>query len=511
MANKIYDVCLLLEGSYPFVAGGVSRWMHFLIKALPEVSFTAVCIFSSSKEKLSYKYEIPDNLSDIKFVYLSDYNPVGQKKSRKKIRNKQINTNLREFHYKLMNKDLSSFNEVLSVFNPSNKDRPTKHDLLLSKESWGLLLELYKPDENNFSFIDYFWTFRTSHLPLFNILHTEIPMAKVYHTISTGYAGFMGAVASHTYKRPLILTEHGIYTKERKIDIAQADWIYATGGKKMKVEKELGILQNLWIRTFETMGTFTYKAAERIYTLYEGNRKQQISDGADPGKTFVIPNGIDINRYYKLYADRNSKMESKDENSLFSIGFVGRVVPIKDVKTFIRACKIVSLRVPNVKIYIIGPTDENQKYHQECMELCRFMGLKEIIEFTGKADTMKFYSFLDLVVLTSVSEAQPLVVLEANCAGIPVVASDVGACRELLEGNTEEDKALGASGIVTRVADPADTAEGIMTILTNDELRQKMSIAGHKRVETFYRESDLNNKYLSIYKELMSHDDLGDS
>jgi polysaccharide biosynthesis protein PelF len=508
MVNKIYDVCLLLEGSYPFVAGGVSRWTHFLIKSLPEISFTAVCISASSKEKSSYKYEIPHNLSDIKVVYLSDYNPV-KKKLRKKIRTKQINF-LREFHYKLFKKDLSSFNEVLSVFNSSNKDRLTLHDLLFSKESWALLLEFYKPDESNLSFIDYFWTFRASHLPLFNILNTEMPRARVYHTISTGYAGFMGAVASHTYKRPLILTEHGIYTKERKIDIAQADWIYAAGSKKTKVERELGTFQNLWIQKFEAKGKFTYKAAERIYTLYEGNRQQQISDGADPRKTFIIPNGIDIDQYYKLYANRKSNNIQKGKTHILSIGFVGRVVPIKDVKTFIRACKIVSLRLPNVKIYIIGPTDENPKYHQECQELCRFMGLKEILEFTGKADTMKFYSFLDLVVLTSVSEAQPLVVLEANCAGIPVVASDVGACRELLEGNTKEDKALGASGIVTRVADPADTAQGIITILTNDELRQKMSIVGYKRVETFYRESDLNNKYLSVYKELMSYDDCGD-
>ncbi len=509
MANKIYDVCLLLEGSYPFVAGGVSLWVHYLVKSLPEINFTGVYIGTSSKEKLVHKYEIPDNLSDIKVVYLSDYNPDRQKKSRKKTRTKQINT-LREFHYNLFKKDLSSFNEVLSIFKSSHKDRLTPHDMIFSKESWDLLLDFYRPDESNVSFIDYFWTFRSSHLPLFNILNTEIPRAKVYHTITTGYAGFMGAVASHTYKRPLILTEHGIYTKERKIDIAQAEWIYTAGGKKIKVKRELGTFQNLWIQKFETTGKFTYKAAERIYTLYEGNRQQQISDGADPNKTFIIPNGIDIEKYNKLYASRNSRNIQKGENPLISIGFVGRVVPIKDVMTFIRVCKIVSLRVPNVKMYIIGPTEENKKYYQECLELSRFMDLKGILEFTGSADTMKFYSFLDLVVLTSVSEAQPLVILEANCAGIPVVASDVGACQELLKGNTKEDKALGASGIITRVADPADTAEGIMTILTNDELRQKMSIAGHKRVNAFYRESDLNNKYLSIYKELMNSDLPGD-
>ena len=65
---------------------------------------------------------------------------------------------------------------------------------------------------------------------------------------------------------------------------------------------------------------------------------------------------------------------------------------------------------------------------------------------------------LDVVVLTSLSEGQPLVILEAYAAGLPVVATYVGACRELIEGGDEADRALGPSGIVTRVANPAETA-----------------------------------------------------
>ena len=56
---------------------------------------------------------------------------------------------------------------------------------------------------------------------------------------------------------------------------------------------------------------------------------------------------------------------------------------------------------------------------------------------------MEYYRKIDLLVLTSISEAQPLVILEANCAGIPVVASDVGSCRELIEGRTHNDRLIG--------------------------------------------------------------------
>jgi len=271
----------------------------------------------------------------------------------------------------------------------------------------------------------------------------------------------------------------------------------------VRVQKELGAFQKLWIRLFESLGRITYQEADRIYTLYEGNRQLEIAEGAEPEKIFVIPNGINIERFSRLKPIDLKERRDKDEP--LKVGFVGRVVPIKDVKTFIRACKVVSLRLPSVKFYIMGPTDEDPDYHEECLELVEILRLQGLVEFTGKINVMDYYPILDHLVLTSVSEAQPLVILEANCAGIPVVASDVGACRELLDGRTNEDKALGPSGIVTGVADPVGTAQGIIDILSGDELRQKMSIAGRKRVESFYRESDLNREYLGIYKEFMNN------
>ena len=497
-----YDVCLLLEGTYPFVSGGVSTWVHNLIRALPEIRFTGVCILPTSKEEWVKKYETPDNFSGLEVVYIHDYE-LGQKGRLGGKRRRQQIQLLRGFHRRAFEKDYSLFEKVLPFFKEQKEEGLTVHDMIYGKDAWDLLVEFYNPEENRESFIDYFWTYRFTHLPIFKILDTEIPKAKVYHTISTGYAGILGATAKDIYKRPLLLTEHGIYTKERKIEIAQAEWIYVAGGEQVRVQKELGAFQKLWIRLFESLGRITYQEADRIYTLYEGNRQLEIAEGADPEKIFVIPNGINIERFSRLKPIDLKERRDKDEP--LKVGFVGRVVPIKDVKTFIRACKVVSLRLPSVKFYIMGPTDEDPDYHEECLELVEILRLQGLVEFTGEINVMDYYPILDLLVLTSVSEAQPLVILEANCAGIPVVASDVGACRELLEGRTNEDKALGPSGIVTGVADPVGTAQGIIDILSGDELRQKMSIAGRKRVESFYRESDLNREYLGIYKEFMNN------
>jgi hypothetical protein len=92
--------------------------------------------------------------------------------------------------------------------------------------------------------------------------------------VSTGYAGFLGALLHR--QRGLIVTEHGIYTKERKIDLARAAWIReesapGNGG----LGQALGYLRQLWIRFFEGLGRAAYASARPIVSLYEGNRARQ--------------------------------------------------------------------------------------------------------------------------------------------------------------------------------------------------------------------------------------------
>ncbi len=151
---------------------------------------------------------------------------------------------------------------------------------------------------------------------------------------------------------------------------------------------------------------------------------------------------------------------------------------------------------------MIGPTDEDPEYFAECQRLTGLLGLEDRIVFTGPANVVDYYRRMHLLVLTSISEAQPLVILEGHCAGVPVVATNVGACEELLYGRTPEDRALGASGIVTAVASPQETADAISRIATNPRLRAAMVQAGIDRVEHFYREEDLNRTYLEIYDSL---------
>jgi len=104
------------------------------------------------------------------------------------------------------------------------------------------------------------------------------------------------------------------------------------------------------------------------------------------------------------------------------------------------------------------------------------------------------------VVLTSFSEGQPLVILEAHAAGLPVIATDVGSCRELLEGRDADDRALGPSGRVTRVANAADTAAAMSELATSPQLQRRMGDAGRARVHAYYRMTQLIARYRALYQ-----------
>ncbi|EQD64567.1 glycosyl transferase, group 1, partial [mine drainage metagenome] len=83
----------------------------------------------------------------------------------------------------------------------------------------------------------------------------------------------------------------------------------------------------------------------------------------------------------------------------------------------------------------------------------------------------------------------------------PSVTTRVGACDELINGRTREDVALGPGGIVTSVGNPEETAQAMIKILKDDNLRRRMGHSARLRMERFYREELLFNAYRTIYSK----------
>lgn len=488
------DVCLLLEGTYPYVKGGVSSWVHQIISQLPDVSFAIVHV--SPKRNYYHEgplYKMPENVVGLTEVHLHEYTMTqnrGKGDPREKVRR------FRALVDDMCDGKVDAFEGFIRSLVADGGEGMNSWDLLQTPESWEVLVDTYREEATEESFLNFFWTWRYSNMPLFNVLAAEVPKAGLYHTISTGYAGMLAAASKVRYGRPMLLTEHGIYTKERRIEINRAEWIQDWESGELVAERRAPYFKRFWVRQFQMMSRVCYRLADEIFTLYEGNTDFQVKDGADRGKIRVVPNGIDLKRF----GEAAGKFNARPENPRYTIAFVGRVCPIKDVKTLIYASRLVAEEVPDVHVRVMGPMDEDPDYADECKALIELLDLENNVFLEGAVNVLEEVPKVDVAVLTSISEAQPLVILEAGAIGVPIIATDVGSCSELLYGRLPEDRQLGPGGLVTPIANPGATAEALLALYRDPELRKRYGQNLRERVNRFYDQRDMIRSYRDIYR-----------
>lgn len=465
-------ICMIAEGSYPYVAGGVSSWIQQIINAFPNDKFKVVSIMPSKKETVELKYKLPENVVDLKTVYLDDYLNIKHKYIPK-------NPHLSKFEKIELSKfirfqrDIDWF-FIISFF--SNKKRVgSAIDFLQSYNFWKESLDFYNSEFEDEVFNLFFWTLRNMLLPLIYLIQQDVVEADIYHSASTGYSGILATAFSINSTKPYLLSEHGIYAREREEELLKAKWVQ-------------GIYKKFWIDFFYSISIASYKQASIVTSLFNSNREIQISLGVPKRKAIITPNGIN---YKKLNI-------AEVEHNGINIGAILRVVPIKDIMTMIRAFSIVKRKAKNVKLYIIGPAEEDASYYEQCLNLVKLLGVEDDIVFTGRVDIKEYLGILDIMILTSISEGQPLVILEGWAAKIPFISTDVGSCRDMLTGDEFE----GDCGIITKLASPSDTANAMLTLIGSPELRHEMGDNGRKRVERLYNDDVLVESYRKIYESL---------
>jgi len=370
---------------------------------------------------------------------------------------------------------------------------------LYSRESWYYITNKNRQNCPNISFLDYFWSVRSIHIPIWKMAKLADAVrekGKIVHSPSTGYAGFLSALIAHDTGKPFILTEHGIYTKERKIDLISSSLNLYRRPELFRESAEENYIQTMWVRFFEGIGKMSYHQANPILSLFGVAKKTQIAYGADPKRCRVIPNGVDINKLGATLAHRPKGVPK-------IITLIGRVVSIKDIKTFIRAMRITADHIPDVEAWIVGPDDEEEEYAQECRELIEILDVGEHIKFLGFQNIVDILPKSGLLTLTSISEGMPLVILEGFAAGLPCVSTDVGSCSELIYGGENpEDKALGAAGAVCQIANVGEIADAYIRYLSDEELWYQAQATGIKRVNQFYTQEIFLQNYQEVYEDI---------
>ena len=134
------------------------------------------------------------------------------------------------------------------------------------------------------------------------------------------------------------------------------------------------------------------------------------------------------------------------------------------------------------------------------MEFLEELGTRDV-EFLGLVNIKEHLPEVDLLLLSSISEGQPLAVLEGMAAGIPYVTTNVGDCRALLEGEREDDH-FGPAGLVVPVMNSEAMARAILRLIRDPKRMRRMGQAGRKRVEAYYSRQDMLDAYREIYERL---------
>jgi len=201
------DVMLFSEGTYPYVKGGVSSWVLQLIEGLPEYSF-GVCFIGAQEivdgKKMEISYKFPDNLKHLEVHYLFDKDDNNVPK---RIEGSKAGFETVKELYKSFKSDSNEIPEMLKKISFYTKD-VTFSDFLYSERSWEFINEVYMKNCPDVPFIDYFWTLRNVHKPIWILakIVEDLPKTKIFHAPSTGYAGFLGALSSYNTNRPFVLT-----------------------------------------------------------------------------------------------------------------------------------------------------------------------------------------------------------------------------------------------------------------------------------------------------------------
>lgn len=482
-SERTADVCLIAEGCYPYVAGGVSTWIDWLIRSHPELTFTVLAILPGAPTS-EPRYGRPSNLLSIEHVRLDD-NRLGTVRAWPDATPEQMADLIGQL---LNDGDATHLTELMTLLGPPGH-KIALDTLLNSPEAWQTMCNHYG-SMSHAAFLGYFWAWRTLVGGLFRVLTCPLPAARIYHAVSTGYAGLIGARAAIETGRTSIITEHGIYSNERRIEILMADWISNSIDNGLDLTDDRKDIRELWARAFESFAHVAYSSATEIIALYEANQSFQYALGAGPEKLSVIPNGVDIERFGEI---------QKQHHNRPTIAFIGRVTPIKDVQTFIDVAERLRVQFPDLQALVIGPMDEDPEYAQGCIAEVNRRRLADTVTFTGAVNVVDYLGRIDVMVLTSISEALPLVILEAGAAGVPCVATDVGACREILEGRINEKNAIGRGGMVAPVGANEEIAAAIALLLEDPDRLQAYGDNLQRRVREHYRAGAVADAYGALY------------
>jgi len=171
------------------------------------------------------------------------------------------------------------------------------------------------------------------------------------------------------------------------------------------------------------------------------------------------------------------------------VGVVARLQPEKGVANFLRAAACVSRIFPDARFLVVG----DGPLREELSGLARHLGVSERVRFLGyRTDSRALMRLMDVLVVPSLTEGSPLIVLEAMAAGVPVVASAVGGIPDQI--------GHGEAGILVPPSDPDALGEALGALLQDPAYARRLGEAGRRRTENEFSHETLVRRIEAVYR-----------
>ncbi|MBU0532685.1 GT4 family glycosyltransferase PelF [Patescibacteria group bacterium] len=244
---------------------------------------------------------------------------------------------------------------------------------------------------------------------------------------------------------------------------------------------------------FHKVGTrIAYFLADNIITIFYRGADELKNIGVSPEKIVHIPNSRNTLKYSSLISKKQAKIKLGLKGNEFVIGLISRLDPIKNHEAVIRVLpELLKIR-KNLKFVIVGGSPSDF-YKKKLQKLVKELNLEKNVLFLGhREEIADILAAFDIFAHPSFSEGQPGAVLEAMCAGLPIVASDVGGTKEL----------LGDTGILISPTDQKGLTEAIVKLMNDPKLRKEYGKKAQQRAEIEFSEEKMINNYEKLFLHL---------
>jgi len=211
--------------------------------------------------------------------------------------------------------------------------------------------------------------------------------------------------------------------------------------------------------------------ADKVLSVSEDLKLHIVNLGINENNVIVVPNGVDTEKFKPAGKENARKLLNLplDKNIIL---FVGALRSIKGVDYLIEAAK--NFVDSNTELYLVGRDDGLKK---SLKKMAQDFKITDFIKFIGPVnhkDIPLWVSASDILVLPSLSEGRPNVVLEALACEVPVVATDVGGIPELIIN--------GETGYLVPAKNPLELSEKVNKLLGDENQREKMGKFGRKSI-----------------------------